>query len=95
MTAAIYARKSTEQNGVTDDRKSVTRQVEQAQTEISRQVRSTAFATCSPLPSRPGWDLNNGLIGWMFDASDIHGNRLIVPIRNGAVTHHCLSGRRR
>jgi len=30
MIAAIYARKSTEQNGVGDDEKSVTRQVEHA-----------------------------------------------------------------
>ncbi len=30
MIAAIYARKSTEQNGVNDEEKSVTRQVEHA-----------------------------------------------------------------
>ncbi len=30
MFAAIYARKSTEQNGVSDDQKSVTRQIEHA-----------------------------------------------------------------
>jgi DNA invertase Pin-like site-specific DNA recombinase len=30
MIAAIYARKSTEQNGIAEDAKSVTRQIEQA-----------------------------------------------------------------
>jgi site-specific DNA recombinase len=42
MTAAIYARKSTEQNGVADDEKSVTRQIEHAR----------AYAC------RKGWDVD-------------------------------------
>ena len=36
MIAAIYARKSTEQNGVADDQKSVARQIEQATTYATR-----------------------------------------------------------
>ena len=36
MIAAIYARKSTEQNGVADDAKSVARQVEHARAYASR-----------------------------------------------------------
>jgi DNA invertase Pin-like site-specific DNA recombinase len=32
MTAAIYARKSTEQSGVVDEQKSVTRQIEHGRT---------------------------------------------------------------
>jgi DNA invertase Pin-like site-specific DNA recombinase len=36
MTAAIYARKSTEQNGVADDQKSVARQVETARAYATR-----------------------------------------------------------
>ena len=34
MIAAIYARKSTEQTGVADDAKSVTRQVEHARADL-------------------------------------------------------------
>ena len=36
MVCAIYARKSTEQNGVSDDQKSVARQVEHARAYASR-----------------------------------------------------------
>ena len=36
MTAAIYARKSTDQNGVADEAKSVTRQIEQAKAYAKR-----------------------------------------------------------
>ena len=36
MVAAIYARKSTEQNGVADDQKSVARQVEHARAYAAR-----------------------------------------------------------
>ena len=34
MIAAIYARKSTEENGVADEDKSVTRQVEHARAQV-------------------------------------------------------------
>jgi DNA invertase Pin-like site-specific DNA recombinase len=36
MIAAIYGRKSTEQNGITDDQKSVARQVEHARQYATR-----------------------------------------------------------
>jgi DNA invertase Pin-like site-specific DNA recombinase len=36
MTAAVYARKSTDQTGVADDAKSVTRQIEHATTYATR-----------------------------------------------------------
>src|SRR5262245_37379354 len=36
MTAAIYARKSTDQNGISDEQKSVTRQIEHARAYASR-----------------------------------------------------------
>ena len=36
MIAAIYARKSTEQNGVGDDERSVTRQIEHANTYAAK-----------------------------------------------------------
>jgi hypothetical protein len=41
MIAAIYARKSTEQNGVADDQKSVTRQIQHA-----RQYASARAGPC-------------------------------------------------
>jgi DNA invertase Pin-like site-specific DNA recombinase len=43
MIAAIYARKSTEQNGIADEARSVTRQIEQA----------TAYAHCKGWTVRP------------------------------------------
>jgi hypothetical protein len=36
MIAAIYARKSTDENGVADEEKSVTRQVEHGRTDAAR-----------------------------------------------------------
>ena len=38
MNAAIYARKSTEQAGVADDQKSVTRQIEHARAYAARRA---------------------------------------------------------
>src|SRR5215203_604334 len=46
MIAAVYARKSTEQNGVADEQKSVTRQIEHAR----------QYAT------RKGWTIEDGCI---------------------------------
>ena len=43
MIAAIYARKSTEQNGVAQDAKSVTRQVEHAHAYKARLVNLAPF----------------------------------------------------
>ena len=49
MIAAIYARKSTERNGVSDDQKSVTRQIEHATAYTLKKgwtvARTTSTAT--------------------------------------------------
>ena len=42
MLAAIYARKSTEQNGFSDEEKSVTRQIEHAKAYAAKKGRTIA-----------------------------------------------------
>jgi DNA invertase Pin-like site-specific DNA recombinase len=59
MNAAIYARKSTEQHGVADEQKSVSRQIEHARefaaTKGGRSPTSTSTSmTASAAPSSPG-----------------------------------------
>jgi DNA invertase Pin-like site-specific DNA recombinase len=44
MTAAIYARKSTDQSGVNDEQRSVARQVEHARAYANRKGCATADA---------------------------------------------------
>jgi len=60
MTVAIYARKSTDQNGVADDAKSVTRQIEHAKAfaartrvRTQRTERRTRGRNCDPQRIRP------------------------------------------
>ena len=57
MIAAIYARKSTEQNGVSDEEKSVTRQIEHAKGSGNRARKkksaSSAPASKAEEPGRP------------------------------------------
>lgn len=45
MIAAIYARKSTEQNGVAEDAKSVTRQIEHAKAYAAKKGWTVAAST--------------------------------------------------
>ena len=45
MIAAIYARKSTEQNGVNDEEKSVTRQIEHAKAYAARRAGPSPTTT--------------------------------------------------
>jgi DNA invertase Pin-like site-specific DNA recombinase len=47
MIAAIYARKSTEQNGVADEAKSVARQIEHATAYAFRKGWAVDPATCT------------------------------------------------
>jgi DNA invertase Pin-like site-specific DNA recombinase len=70
MIAAIYARKSTEQNGVADEEKSVTRQVEHARayairkgwTVLDEHVYAADGVSGAEFESRPGFArLMNGL----------------------------------
>jgi hypothetical protein len=47
--AAIYARKSTDQTGVAEEQKSVTRQVEHARQYAARKGGLSAASTCTPM----------------------------------------------
>jgi DNA invertase Pin-like site-specific DNA recombinase len=47
MIAAIYARKSTEQNGVADEQKSVARQIEHARQYAARKGWAVANSSCA------------------------------------------------
>jgi hypothetical protein len=47
MIAAIYARKTTEQNGVSDDQKSVTRQIEHATAYAKKRKAGTSPTSIS------------------------------------------------
>jgi hypothetical protein len=56
MIAAIYARKSTEQNGIGDEEKSVTRQVEHARMYAAKKggaspTTTSTSTTGSPAPN--------------------------------------------
>ena len=56
MIAAIYARKSTEQNGVGDEEKSVTRQIEHAKAYAAKKgwavpTSTSTWTTASAAPS--------------------------------------------
>jgi hypothetical protein len=56
MIAAVYVRKSTEQNGVADDQKSVARQIDHARRYASKRDGSlmrptSSLMTGSPAPS--------------------------------------------
>lgn len=73
MIAAIYARKSTEQNGITDESKSVARQIEHAKAYAARkgwQVREGHIFTDDGISgaefaNRPGFlRLMNALKPW-------------------------------
>jgi hypothetical protein len=48
MIAAIYARKSTEQNGIADEQKSVARQVDRARQYAHRKAGRSTTITSSP-----------------------------------------------
>src|SRR5688500_10362478 len=73
MIAAIYARKSTEQNGASEEAKSVTRQIENA----------SAFA------ARKGWNVggddmifkDDGVSGALFGASRPGLARLLLALK--------------
>ena len=54
MIAAIYARKSTEQNGVADDAKSVTRQIDNARAYAQRKGWAVDDRRSTPTMGSPG-----------------------------------------
>ena len=58
LVAAIYARKSTEQAGVTDEQRSVTRQIEHARLDAVR-----IAAAITGLGFTVAWDKKGGFIG--------------------------------
>ncbi len=53
MICAIYARKSTEQNGVTEEEKSVTRQIEHATAYAQRKGWTVSELDSTDLPAFP------------------------------------------
>jgi DNA invertase Pin-like site-specific DNA recombinase len=60
MTAAIYARKSTDQNGVADEAKSVTRQIEHARAYAARNGWIVADEHCTSMTRSPARSLLTG-----------------------------------
>jgi len=55
MITAIYARKSTEQNGVSDNQKSVTRQIEHATAYALKKGRTVARTTSTATTGSAVW----------------------------------------
>jgi hypothetical protein len=84
MTAAIYARISTDQGGVADDAKSVTRQIDRAKAYgPARAGRSRPGASIRPatlLPSARSQDAAHGS-GWGLDQLLAEREHILAAIR--------------
>ena len=60
MIAAIYARKSTEQNGLADEAKSVARQIENARAYAAARAGRSPRSTSTPTTESPALNSSSG-----------------------------------